>query len=61
MKKGVENLDSEVLKKLATEAFVRELGLEDSSLLEGNIDVRTVPPNTHLMRDDAHKVNFIQF
>ncbi|CAH1402896.1 unnamed protein product [Nezara viridula] len=55
MKKGIENLDSEVLRKLATEAFVRELGLEDSSLLDGNIDIRTVPPNTHLMRDDAHK------
>ncbi|XP_024215702.1 neuropathy target esterase sws isoform X3 [Halyomorpha halys] len=55
MKKGIENLDSEVLKKLATEAFVRELGLEDSNMLEGNIDIKTVPPNTHLMRDDAHK------
>lgn len=55
MKKGVENLDSEVLKKLATEAFVRELGLEDSRLLDGNIDIVTVPPNTHLMRDDSHK------
>ena len=56
-KKGIESLDNEALKKLATEAFVHELGLDNSLMLEGNVEIRTIPPNTYLMKDESQKVN----
>jgi lysophospholipid hydrolase len=42
---------------LATNAFVRELGLEDKSVLEGGkVELRDVPTGTYLMKEDSHKV-----
>ncbi|XP_026288620.1 neuropathy target esterase sws isoform X3 [Frankliniella occidentalis] len=42
--------------QLATEAFVRELGLEDDSLLkDGKVELREVPAGTYLMKEESHK------
>ncbi|KAG8238711.1 hypothetical protein J437_LFUL015269 [Ladona fulva] len=40
---------------MATEAFVKELGLESSELLNGRVEIREVPAGTYLMREDSHK------
>lgn len=46
--------------QLATEAFVRELGLEDDSLLrDGKVEIREVPAGTYLMKEESHKVCFL--
>ncbi|XP_034233651.1 neuropathy target esterase sws isoform X1 [Thrips palmi] len=42
--------------QLATEAFVRELGLEDDALLrDGKVELREVPAGTYLMKEESHK------
>ncbi|KAJ1520543.1 hypothetical protein ONE63_003662 [Megalurothrips usitatus] len=42
--------------QMATEAFVRELGLEDDSLLkDGKVEIREVPAGTYLMKEESHK------
>lgn len=52
-----EGYDEETLIKIATEAFVRELGLDDESLLQGGkVEMREVPAGTYLMKEDSHKV-----
>jgi lysophospholipid hydrolase len=49
--------DDDMLVQIATAAFVRELGLEDSKVLEGGkVEIRDVPTGTHLMKEDSHKV-----
>ncbi|XP_046669459.1 neuropathy target esterase sws isoform X2 [Homalodisca vitripennis] len=51
-----EAYDEETLIRIATEAFVRELGLEDDTLLQGGkIEIREVPAGTYLMKEDSHK------
>ncbi|XP_054270974.1 neuropathy target esterase sws isoform X2 [Macrosteles quadrilineatus] len=52
----VDNYDEETLIRIATDAFVRELGLQDDTLLQGGkIEMREVPAGTYLMKEDSHK------
>jgi len=54
--------DEETLVQIATAAFVKELGLEDSKVLEGGkVEIRDVSTGTHLMKEDSHKVQSILF
>lgn len=53
-------MDETQIVQIATDAFVKELGLEDDSLLkEGKIQIREVPAGTYLMKEESHKVRFI--
>lgn len=53
----MDNYDEETLIRIATDAFVRELGLQDDTLLQGGkIEMREVPAGTYLMKEDSHKV-----
>lgn len=53
-----EPFDESVLIAQATEAFVRELGLGDASLIsDGKVEIREVPAGTYLMKEESHKVN----
>lgn len=50
-------MDEAQVVQIATEAFVKELGLEDDTLLkEGKIQIREVPAGTYLMKEESHKV-----
>lgn len=54
----VQQVDDAHLVQIATEAFVRELGLEDDSILkDGKVEIREVPAGTYLMKEESHKVN----
>ncbi|XP_008209646.1 neuropathy target esterase sws isoform X2 [Nasonia vitripennis] len=49
-------LDEAQVVQIATEAFVKELGLEDDTLLkEGKVQIREVPAGTYLMKEESHK------
>ncbi|XP_026669648.1 neuropathy target esterase sws isoform X2 [Ceratina calcarata] len=49
-------LDEVQLVQIATEAFVRELGLEDDSILkDGKVQIREAPAGTYLMKEESHK------
>ncbi|KAJ2946670.1 hypothetical protein O0L34_g12729 [Tuta absoluta] len=50
-----ENLDEQALIQIATEAFVKELGLEDDSLLKGMVQVRDLSAGTYIMKEESHK------
>ncbi|RZF45186.1 hypothetical protein LSTR_LSTR009957 [Laodelphax striatellus] len=51
-----EPYDEAALIAQATDAFVRELGLGDASLLaDGKVEIREVPAGTYLMKEDSHK------
>ncbi|XP_017765183.1 PREDICTED: neuropathy target esterase sws isoform X1 [Eufriesea mexicana] len=51
-----QQLDETHLVQIATEAFVRELGLEDDSILkDGKVQIREVPAGTYLMKEESHK------
>ncbi|XP_043254302.1 neuropathy target esterase sws isoform X2 [Colletes gigas] len=51
-----QQLDEAHLVQIATEAFVRELGLEDESILkDGKVQIREVPAGTYLMKEESHK------
>lgn len=53
-----QQLDEAHLVQIATEAFIRELGLEDDSILkDGKVQIREVPSGTYLMKEESHKVN----
>ncbi|XP_071442905.1 neuropathy target esterase sws isoform X1 [Hetaerina americana] len=48
--------DEATLLRMATEAFVKELGLENGmETLSGRVEIREVPAGTYLMREDSHK------
>ena len=50
-------LDDAQVVQIATEAFIKELGLEDDSLLKGGkVQIREVPAGTYLMKEESHKV-----
>lgn len=52
-----QQLDEAHLVQIATEAFIRELGLEDESVLkDGKVQIREVPAGTYLMKEESHKV-----
>ncbi|XP_076654539.1 patatin like phospholipase domain containing sws isoform X1 [Halictus rubicundus] len=51
-----QQLDEAHLVQIATEAFVRELGLEDDTVLkDGKVQIREVPAGTYLMKEESHK------
>lgn len=50
-------MDEAQIVQIATDAFVKELGLENDSLLkDGKIHIREVPAGTYLMKEESHKV-----
>ncbi|KAK9737814.1 Cyclic nucleotide-binding domain [Popillia japonica] len=55
-KKSVPDImDDEMLINMATEAFVRDLGLDDDSILQGKIEIKEVATGTFLMKEDSIK------
>ncbi|PNF32499.1 Neuropathy target esterase sws [Cryptotermes secundus] len=51
-----ESVDEETLIQIATETFVKELGLEDDTVLRGGkVEIREVPAGTYLMKEESHK------
>lgn len=56
---GLFHLDEAQVIQIAIEAFVRELGLEDDSVLrDGKVQIRDVPAGTYLMKEESHKVKW---
>lgn len=53
-----DNADEESLIQIATDAFVKELGLDDDSVLQNKVEIREVPAGTYLMKEDSNKVAF---
>lgn len=53
-----ENTDEETLIEMATEAFVKELGLDDDKILKGAVGIREVAAGTYLMKEESNKVSF---
>lgn len=51
-----QQLDESHLVQIATEAFVRELGIEDETVLKDKVQIREVPAGTYLMKEESHKV-----
>lgn len=54
-------MSEEELIKVATEAFVRELGLEDDTVFAGDrdkLEIKQVPAGTYLMKEESNKVGF---
>lgn len=51
-----DNFDEDDLIEIATEAFVRELGLDDVKYLQGKVEIREVSAGTYLMKEDSNKV-----
>lgn len=45
-----------MLLTTATEAFVRDLGLDDDSILQGKIKIKEVASGSILMKEDSIKV-----
>lgn len=54
------DVDEEDLIEIATEAFVRELGLDDATFLIGRVEIREVSAGTYLMKEDSNKVNITE-
>jgi len=51
-----QQLDEAQLIQIATDAFVRELGIEDEDVLKDKVQIREVPAGTYLMKEESHKV-----
>lgn len=49
-------MDEQALTQLATEAFVRELGLDNDFIIQGKIQLREVQAGTYLMKEESNKV-----
>lgn len=54
-------LDEAHLVQIATDAFVRELGIEDETVLKDKVQIREVPAGTYLMKEESHKVCHFKF
>ncbi|KAI4459957.1 hypothetical protein MML48_6g00010887 [Holotrichia oblita] len=55
-KKSVPDImDDDMILNVATEAFVRDLGLDDDSILQGKIEIKEVATGTFLMKEDSIK------
>ncbi|XP_026728766.1 neuropathy target esterase sws isoform X1 [Trichoplusia ni] len=54
-KHNTDNLDEQALIQIATEAFVKELGLDCDTVLKGNVQVRDLPAGTYIMKEESHK------
>lgn len=44
---------------MAIDGFVREMGLEDDSILQGKVQFRELPSGTHLMKEESNKVTIV--
>lgn len=51
-----QQLDEAQFVQIATDAFVRELGIEDETMLKDKVQIREVPAGTYLMKEESHKV-----
>lgn len=45
--------------KMAIQIFVKELQLDNEDLLQEKVEIRKIPMNTYVMREDSHKVTYI--
>ncbi|XP_022823948.1 neuropathy target esterase sws isoform X1 [Spodoptera litura] len=54
-KHNTDNLDEQTLIQIATDAFVKELGLDSDAVLRGNVQVRDLPAGTYIMKEESHK------
>ncbi|XP_073984115.1 patatin like phospholipase domain containing sws isoform X3 [Rhodnius prolixus] len=55
-RKSLESIDEQLQIKLATDAFIQELGLEEkSTIMNGKVEIRHVPAGTYLMKEESHK------
>ncbi|XP_052737339.1 neuropathy target esterase sws isoform X9 [Bicyclus anynana] len=54
-KHNTDNMDEQALIQIATEAFVKELGLDNDQILKGNVQVRDLPAGTYIMKEESHK------
>ncbi|XP_050553739.1 neuropathy target esterase sws isoform X7 [Spodoptera frugiperda] len=54
-KHNTDNLDEQTLIQIATDAFVKELGLDSDTVLRGNVQVRDLPAGTYIMKEESHK------
>ncbi|XP_056642323.1 neuropathy target esterase sws isoform X1 [Diorhabda sublineata] len=52
---NAEVIADEELIETATEAFVKELGLDGVSALKGKVEIREVSAGTYLMKEDSNK------
>lgn len=43
---------------MALKVFVKELKLDNDDLLQGKVEIRKIPINTYIMREDSHKVSY---
>ncbi|XP_066588208.1 neuropathy target esterase sws isoform X2 [Prorops nasuta] len=51
-----QQLDEAQLVQIATDAFVKELGLKDDAILkDGKVQIREVQAGTYLMKEESHK------
>ncbi|XP_012527947.1 neuropathy target esterase sws isoform X2 [Monomorium pharaonis] len=50
-----QQMDEAQLVQIATDAFVRELGIEDETVLKDKVQIREVPAGTYLMKEESHK------
>ncbi|XP_063392653.1 neuropathy target esterase sws-like [Cydia fagiglandana] len=57
-KNNTENMDEQALIRIATEAFIKELGLENDQLLQGAVQVRDLPAGTYIMKEESHKLYY---
>lgn len=53
-----EFIDEQYCIRVATEAFIKELGLDDGETLRGKVEIREVTAGTYLMKEDSNKVRF---
>ncbi|XP_024083755.1 neuropathy target esterase sws isoform X1 [Cimex lectularius] len=55
-RKSLESVDEQSLIKLASEAFIKELGLEeDTRLLDDRVEIRHLASGMPLMQEESHK------
>ncbi|XP_034841249.1 neuropathy target esterase sws isoform X10 [Maniola hyperantus] len=55
---NTDNLDEQALIQIATDAFVKELGLENDEILKGTVQVRDLPAGTYIMKEESHKLYY---
>lgn len=57
-KKHSEMYKKDWYLKMALKVFVKELKLDNDDLLQGKVEIRKIPTNTYIMREDSHKVKY---
>ncbi|XP_022900031.2 neuropathy target esterase sws isoform X1 [Onthophagus taurus] len=48
-------MDEELVRSIATEGFMKELGLSSDTILQGKIDIKDVTAGTYLLKQDSVK------